>query len=76
VILGGYFARIREWLMPSARQAVKEHLMLEQPVDGLLAASALGFDAAPAGAALSILDGVLANPTLLHTEPRFVVPTG
>jgi predicted NBD/HSP70 family sugar kinase len=76
VILGGYFARIREWLMPSARQALNEHLMLEQPVDGLLATSALGLDAAPAGAALSILDRVLANPTLLHAESRFVVSAG
>jgi predicted NBD/HSP70 family sugar kinase len=76
VILGGYFARIREWLMSSARQAVNERLMLEQPTDGLLATSTLGFDAAAAGAALSILDSVLANPTRLHAEPRFVVPAG
>jgi predicted NBD/HSP70 family sugar kinase len=76
VILGGYFARIREWVLPTAREALNERLMLEQPLDGLLATSTLGFDAASAGAALSILDGVLANPTRLHTEPRFVVPAG
>jgi predicted NBD/HSP70 family sugar kinase len=65
VILGGYFAELSAWILPPAYASLAEHVFINQPIDSLVATSALGPDAAATGAALYAIDKLISNPTLL-----------
>jgi predicted NBD/HSP70 family sugar kinase len=65
VILGGYFADLSAWILPAAHASLAEHVFISQPVEPLVATSTLGPDAAATGAALSAIDKLISNPTLL-----------
>jgi predicted NBD/HSP70 family sugar kinase len=65
VILGGYFADLSAWILPAAHASLAEHVFISQSIEPLVATSTLGPDAAATGAALSAIDKLISNPTLL-----------
>jgi predicted NBD/HSP70 family sugar kinase len=72
VILGGYFAEMSAWILPAAYASLGEHVFISQPIGSLVATSTLGPDAAATGAALSAVDRLLSDPTLLDGGPAYV----
>jgi predicted NBD/HSP70 family sugar kinase len=74
VILGGYFAELSEWILPTAYASLSEHVFISQPIDSLVATSTLGSGAAATGAALYAIDRLLSNPTLLDGERQRIAP--
>jgi predicted NBD/HSP70 family sugar kinase len=73
VIVGGYFAELQRWLMPSAQVTFSERVF--GPVDqvGVLAASTLGFGAATLGGAIAMIERVVTDPTQLQNEGEFPI---
>jgi predicted NBD/HSP70 family sugar kinase len=65
VVLGGYFASLSTWLLPTAYDVLLEHLMSAADPRSLLRVSTLGFSAAATGAAIQAVDQVLSNPASL-----------
>jgi predicted NBD/HSP70 family sugar kinase len=68
VILGGYFAELDQWVLPTARRTLSEHVVVPKR-DQLMVSSTLGFNAAAIGAGLQAANQVLANPVLLRDMP-------
>ena len=74
VVLGGYFAELSEWILPTANESLSEHVFINQPTDSLVAISTLGPEAAATGAAQYAIDKLLANPTSLDSQVQSTVP--
>jgi predicted NBD/HSP70 family sugar kinase len=58
VILGGYYVPLAPWLLPAAHEELADHAVAPDTGGLRLVASALGTDAAAAGAAAHVLDSV------------------
>jgi predicted NBD/HSP70 family sugar kinase len=58
VILGGYYVPLAPWLLPAAHEEMARHAVAPDMGGLRLVASALGTDAAAAGAAAHVLDSV------------------
>ena len=58
VILGGYYVQLAPWLLPAAHEEMAERAVAPDTGGLRLVASALGTDAAAAGAAAHVLDSV------------------
>ncbi len=65
LVLGGYFAVMAPYLMPSLRRELDERVVAPDAAGVEVLASTLGFSAASLGAAQLALDGVLADPTVI-----------
>jgi predicted NBD/HSP70 family sugar kinase len=66
VVLGGYFASLSSWLLPTAYEVLVEHVLGSSDPRSLLRVSTLGFSAAAAGASIQAADQVLSNPASLN----------
>ncbi|MFC0081240.1 ROK family protein [Aciditerrimonas ferrireducens] len=76
IILGGYFRHVAEWILPAARQVMVEGVLAPDAGGCELAISSLGFEAAARGAALHMIDQVIADPARLAVQayPKWGVP--
>ncbi|MCW2881973.1 MAG: hypothetical protein JWQ95_6073 [Sphaerisporangium sp.] len=75
IVLGGYFAKLAERLIPPA-QAELERLVIAGPAARCrFVASGLGFGAASRGAASMVIDRVINDPTAIGSAPLATTPT-
>jgi predicted NBD/HSP70 family sugar kinase len=65
IILGGYFAHLGEWVLPSARAVLEAGVLGFTGGNLELTTSTLGFTAAAHGGAIHAIDRVLSDPTTL-----------
>ena len=65
IILGGYFAVLREWILPAAQKALEAGTLAGAGGTPRLATSTLGFTAAAQGGAIHAIDRVMSDPKTL-----------
>ncbi len=62
LVLGGYFARTADWIVPTVQRELSRLALAGDAAGCRVTASALGFDAAVRGAAGLVVEQVLDNP--------------
>jgi len=65
IILGGYFAHLGDWILPTAQQALEAGTLADAAHTPQLATSTLGFTAAAQGGAIHAIERVMSDPTTL-----------
>jgi predicted NBD/HSP70 family sugar kinase len=65
IILGGYFAHLVDWILPSAQEALEAGTLAGAGEAPRLATSTLGFTAAAQGGAIHAIERVMSDPTTL-----------
>ncbi len=62
IVLGGLYARLAEWLLPSVRSEIERRVLSSPWAPVRVLVSSLGADGAVLGAATSVVRGVIADP--------------